>query len=109
MSFSKTSAPETASSSSLSANSAPSSERNMSFSYAMSSTGAEPSIPFEFVPNPGANYGLINAVNSAHTLDACTAVYIGTLGIEMDWIPTAARNRIDQEALHQHACLPVWL
>lgn len=109
MSFSKTSAPETASSSSLSANSAPSSERNMSFSYAMSSTGAEPSIPFEFVPNPGANYGLINAVNSAHTLDACTAVYIGTLGIEMDWIPTAARNRIDQEAMHQHACLPVWL
>ena len=66
-------------------------------------------IPFEFLPNPGANHGLFNAVNSAGTQVASRSVYVGTLGIEMDWLSTHMRAEIDAKAMDQHKCVPVWL
>ncbi|WFD00495.1 hypothetical protein MYAM1_003244 [Malassezia yamatoensis] len=66
--------------------------------------------PFVFVPNPGANYGLINALNSIQDqLPSESRVYIGTLGIEMDWVPTNLRQTIDSRAQEEHQCVPVWL
>ncbi|WFD03389.1 hypothetical protein MOBT1_002078 [Malassezia obtusa] len=65
---------------------------------------------FDLVPNPGANYGLINAVNSVGgELFPAGRLYIGTLGIEMDWVPGALRAQIDQRARDEQACVPVWL
>ncbi|WFC96576.1 hypothetical protein MBRA1_003237 [Malassezia brasiliensis] len=66
--------------------------------------------PYVFVPNPGANYGLINAVNSVgDDLFPSGKLYIGTLGIEMDWVPTPLRHDIDARARAERECVPVWL
>ena len=70
---------------------------------------AQESMPFDFHPNPGANYGLINAVSSTKELDNESVLYIGTLGIEMDWIPTPTRQEIDAVSKSQEQMLPVWL
>ncbi|MCP6037295.1 glycosyltransferase family 20 protein, partial [Klebsiella pneumoniae] len=61
------------------------------------------------LPNPSANHGLFNAVNSAGTQVASRSVYVGTLGIEMDWLSTHMRTEIDAKAMDQHKCVPVWL
>lgn len=85
--------------------------RSRSVSYkASGAKEQEASVPFTFVPNPGANYGLINAVNSVgderfpHGLR-----YIGTLGIQMEWVPPALRHEVDQRAQREHDCIPVWV
>lgn len=71
---------------------------------------AEGERPYTFVPNPGANYGLINAVNSVgDDLFPSGKVYIGTLGIEMDWVPASLRHDIDVRARAERECVPVWL
>ncbi|WFD30516.1 hypothetical protein MSPP1_001537 [Malassezia sp. CBS 17886] len=69
---------------------------------------AEPG--FHFLPNPGANYGLINAVNSVAVNELRSGKkFIGTLGIEMDWIPERTREAIDARAGAEYDCEPVWL
>jgi len=65
--------------------------------------------PFEFAPNPSANYGLVNAVNSvAEERLRAGKLYMGTLGIEMDWLSASARRKIDERAVQERDCLPVW-
>lgn len=63
---------------------------------------------FEFVPNTNANYGLINAIHSQEALSDAV-VYFGTLGIEMDAVPAAVRERIDADAAAEHHMVPVWM
>lgn len=65
-------------------------------------------LPFDFVANPGANYGLINAVNSL-TERPTEMLYIGSLGIEMNPVAPELRDQIDFAARVRHGCVPVWL
>ncbi|PKI84992.1 hypothetical protein MVES1_000885 [Malassezia vespertilionis] len=65
---------------------------------------------FKFLPNPGANYGLINAVNSVgRDRFPNGKLFIGTLGIEMDSVPDRVREDINDRALREHDCAPVWV
>lgn len=84
--------------------------RSSSHAYRGPPESEESAVPFDFVPNPGANYGLINAVNSVGDERLPNGkLYIGTLGIEMNWIPESLRTKIDRRARVEHDCVPVWL
>jgi len=74
-----------------------------------SSYTEEDKVPFEFLPNPGANYGLINAVNSTSDVDRDEVVYVGTLGVEMNGITASLRSQIETSLLAQHNEVPVWV
>ncbi|WFD19685.1 hypothetical protein MCAP1_001921 [Malassezia caprae] len=69
----------------------------------------EDKVPFEFLPNPGANYGLINAVNSTSDVDRDEVVYVGTLGVEMNGITAGLRTQIETPLRDEHNEVPVWV
>lgn len=69
----------------------------------------EDQVPFEFLPNPGANYGLINAVHSTNDIHQDEVVYVGTLGVEMNGIAAGLRGQIEDALRAKHNDVPVWL
>ncbi|WFD34598.1 hypothetical protein MCUN1_001439 [Malassezia cuniculi] len=64
--------------------------------------------PITFVPHPGANYGLINAVNSVSDdyLDG-GKLYFGTLGPGI--ADSGMRKQIEKRARREKECVPVWV
>lgn len=67
--------------------------------------------PYEFAPNPSANGGLFNAVNSVGR-DRLRAgkVHIGTLGIETEgWLGAAEKDDIERRARIERSSVPVWV
>lgn len=74
-----------------------------------SSYTEEDKVPFEFPPNPGANYGLINAVSSTSDVDQDAVVYVGTLGVEMNGITASLRAQIEASLSAAHNEVPVWV
>lgn len=67
--------------------------------------------PFEFVSNPSANGGLVNAVKSIER-DRLRAgkLYVGTPGLSTEgWLGPKERRQLEQKYLKERSSMPVWL
>ena len=67
--------------------------------------------PFDLIPNPGANGGLINAVRSIER-DRLRAgkLYVGTIGIETGGLLGPAERRdLEQRYRQEKSSVPVWV
>lgn len=69
--------------------------------------------PYEFIPNPSANGGLVNAVSSlARDRDRLRAgkLYIGTPGIETEgWLGGNEKADIEKRMKSERDSVPVWI
>ncbi|GAC72506.1 trehalose-6-phosphate synthase component TPS1 and related subunits [Moesziomyces antarcticus T-34] len=68
--------------------------------------------PFEFVPNPSANGGLVNAVKSIERERLRAGkLYVGTpgLSIEGGWLGPTERRELEQKYMQERSSMPVWL
>lgn len=69
--------------------------------------------PYEFIPNPSANGGLINAVSSlARDRDRLRAgkLYVGTPGIETEgWLGSNEKFDIEKRMKKERDSVPVWI
>ncbi|KAN0065423.1 Trehalose-6-P synthase/phosphatase complex subunit [Thecaphora frezii] len=67
--------------------------------------------PFDFVPNPAANGGLINAVRSIER-DKLRAgkLYVGTVGIDTEgWLGPGEKREIELRYRKERSSVPVWV
>ena len=67
--------------------------------------------PFEFVSNPSANGGLINAVKSIERERLRAGkLYVGTPALSTEgWLGPAEKRQLEQKYIKERASMPVWL
>ncbi|GAC98659.1 glycosyltransferase [Pseudozyma hubeiensis SY62] len=67
--------------------------------------------PFEFVSNPSANGGLINAVKSIERERLRAGkLYVGTPGLSTEgWLGPAEKRVLEQKFIKERSSMPVWL
>ena len=67
--------------------------------------------PFEFVSNPSANGGLVNAVKSIERERLRAGkLYVGTPGLSTEgWLGPKERRQLEQKYLKERSSMPVWL
>ncbi|EPQ30769.1 uncharacterized protein PFL1_01670 [Pseudozyma flocculosa PF-1] len=67
--------------------------------------------PFEFVSNPAANGGLINAVRSIEREKLRAGkLYVGTVGIDTEgWLGPAEKREVEMRYRKEKSSVPVWV
>lgn len=67
--------------------------------------------PFDFVSNPSANGGLINAVRSIERERLRAGkIYVGTPGLSTEgWLGPSEKRILEQKYLKERSSMPVWL
>ncbi|PWZ01488.1 hypothetical protein BCV70DRAFT_75168 [Testicularia cyperi] len=98
------------------ASSASRSTINRRTSTASLDTAADPAAgsvlpPFDFVTNPSANGGLINAVKSIERERLRAGkMYVGTPGIQTEgWLGPAEKRELEERYRKERSSMPVWL